>query len=364
DAGAEAGEEPIEVAIAIEVAQVSCGSVAADGFDSHLLRTVGETDLQPVELHELGLAEVQRIRSEMIATIRITPFYQAHPELHGVEDDKLFDAFQSYLRESPEFRCENAEDVLRRYRDIAKRVDHWLPSMFSTLPRLPFGIVSNPSTGLEGGLVAYRQGDLERGVASVMTVDTSDLAAHTTYVMIPFAMHEGVPGHHLQIAYAAENEKLSAFRRRVWFTAFGEGWALYAEKLGIAMGLYSDAYDRFGLLQSEMHRACRLVVDPGIHALGWTKEQAAEFLKQHTLFSDAVIDLQVNRYIAWPAQAVAYKVGEIRILQLRARAEAELGAAFDLRKFHEVVLADGAMPLAVLERRINAWIDSNRRSGE
>ena len=327
-------------------------------FYRYCLRELAETDLEPEQVHALGVAEVRRIWSDLIATIRKTDFYAADQDLRLLDDLQLFAAFRTNILQDPSSRSDDGETVLREYQHVFKMVDHWLPQFFKRLPQLTFGVAPNPSVGRDGGIVAYRQGSLRSGMASVVTVDLSEPRAHLRCFITPLGMHEGVPGHHLQIALAAENEALRPFRRSVWFSAFGEGWALYAERLGYEMELYETPTARIGALASEMHRACRLVVDPGIHWLGWTREQGVEFLKQHTLLSDSSIEDDVTRYIAWPGQAAAYKIGELRIRALRERAEKELGAKFDIRDFHDVVLGAGAVPLNVLERRVNEWIKS------
>ena len=191
--------------------------------------------------------------------------------------------------------------------------------------------------------------------------NTYQLDQRPKYEMITLAMHEAVPGHHLQIALAQEMENQPEFRKDAWFNAYGEGWALYSERLAIEMGLLRNSYDDFGRLTYEMWRACRLVVDPGMHALGWTREQAIQFMLDNTALSELNIKNEVDRYIAWPGQATAYKIGELRIRALRERAEKELGAKFDIRDFHDVVLGAGAVPLSILERRVNEWMSQLRK---
>lgn len=336
-----------------------------EAFYAFALRRHTTTEMTAQEIHETGLREVARIRAEMMAVIRRSDFLQKQPDAAGLDDDALFKRFIEYLRTDRRFYFDDAKELLAAYRDICKRVDAELPRVFRTLPRLPYGVREIPRFMAPNQTTAYySRGDIRSGEAGFFYANTYALDQRPKYEMIALAMHEAVPGHHLQIALAQELPNLPEFRRDAWFTAFGEGWALYSERLGIEMGLYEDPYDDFGRLLYEMWRACRLVVDPGMHALGWSREQAVQFMLDNTALSELNINAEVDRYIAWPGQATAYKIGELRIRALRERAEKQLGAAFDLRDFHEAVLSAGTIPLTVLETRIEAWIAARSSDGK
>jgi prolyl oligopeptidase len=238
--------------------------------------------------------------------------------------------------------------------------------MFGRLPRLPYGVREIPLFMAPNQTTAwYSRGDIRSGEPGYFYANTYKLDQRPKYEMIALAMHEAVPGHHLQIALAQEIDGLPEFRKDAWFTAYGEGWALYSERLGLEMrdpdappssnGLYADPYDNFGRLLYEMWRACRLVVDPGMHALGWTRERAVQYMLDNTALSELNINAEIDRYIAWPGQATAYKIGELKLRELRKMAEEQLGAKFDVREFHDVVLGAGCIPLNVLEARVRAW---------
>ena len=331
-------------------------------FYNFQLRVMTTTDMTAREIHELGLSEVARIRAEMMQVIRRSDFMKSHQGAEKLDDAALFKAFINFLRTDPRFYHTSERELIAGYRDICKQVDGQLPKFFKTLPRLPYGVNEIPSFMAPQQTTAYYQeGDIRNAQAGYFMANTYDLSQRPKYEMIPLAMHEAVPGHHLQIALAQEIEGLPEFRRDAWFTGFGEGWALYSERLGIEMGLYKDPYDDFGRLLYEMWRATRLVVDPGMHALGWSRQQAIQFMLDNTALSELNITTEVDRYIAWPGQAVAYKLGELKIREHRQRAEKELGAKFDIREFHDVVLGAGTIPLNVLERRVNAWIESVKK---
>ncbi len=325
------------------------------------VRVMTTTDMTPRQIHELGLAEVARIRAEMLQVIRRSDFLKQFPSSAGEADDRLFEAFVRYLRSDPRFYHETPEALLAGYRDICKRVDPWLAKLFGTLPRLPYGVKEIPAFMAPDQTTAYYQrGDIRNAEAGWFYANTYALDQRPRYEMVPLALHEAVPGHHFQVSLALELEGLPEFRQEADFTAFVEGWALYSERLGIEMGLFEDPYDDFGRLLYEMWRACRLVVDPGMHALGWTRDQAIDFMLANTALSPHNIRTEVDRYIAWPGQACAYKIGELRIRSLRAEAERELKENFDLRAFHDEVLGAGALPLTVLEERLRAWIEERR----
>jgi uncharacterized protein (DUF885 family) len=322
------------------------------------LHTLAETDISPREIHELGISEIRRIENEMIPLISQTDFLDVHPNAAEQTGDALLRAFNDYLRSDCRFRYEGPEAVVGEYCRVAKFVDGWLPSFFGRLPHLPFGISAAPPQvkGIEA--VQYRMGDLSEGFASSLFVNVSSMDLHRTFEVTPLVLHETMPGHHLQMALARELEDLPSFRREVYFSAFGEGWGLYVESLGLEMGLYRDSYRRLGLLAREMHHACRLVVDTGINALGWPRERAIEFMLDHTALPPDRIDAEIGRYVADPGQACSYKIGELRIRELRREAERRLGSTFDLRAFHDVLLGAGSVPLAVLERRVHSWVNA------
>ncbi len=333
-----------------------------EAYYDHQLWVMTTTDMTAREIHEIGLSEVARIRAEMMEVIRRSDFLELHPEKSALDEEALFGAFVKYLRTDERFYFDDPEALLAEYRNICKIVDGHMPALFRTLPRLPYTVKEIPRFMAPTQTTAYYQsGSLEAGQPGVFYANTYRLDQRPKYEMIALAIHEAVPGHHHQIAIAQELEDIPEFRRDTWFTAYGEGWALYSERLGIEMGMYEDPYDDFGRLLYEMWRACRLVVDPGMHALGWTREEAIDFMNENTALSELNIVTEVDRYIAWPGQATAYKIGELKIRELRERAESRLGERFDLREFHDVVLLAGAIPLPVLERRVNEWIDSVSR---
>ena len=334
-----------------------------DGADyyNHQLRTFTTTNLTAQEIHDIGLSEVARIRSEMLNVIRRSDFLEHNPEARSLDDNALFDAFVNYLRTDSRFYHTSEEALLAGYRDICKRVDGWLPKLFATLPRLPYGVKEIPEFMAPTQTTAYYQhGDIRNAEAGFFMANTYALDQRPKYEMIPLAMHEAVPGHHLQIALARELEGLPEFRKDAYFIAFGEGWALYSERLGMEMGMYDDPYNDFGRLLYEMWRACRLVVDPGLHAFGWSRDRAIQFMLHNTALSELNIENEVDRYIGWPGQACAYKIGELKIRELRTKAEDTLGERFDVRAFHDIVLGAGSLPLTALETRVNDWLESQK----
>ncbi len=303
------------------------------------------TDLSPKEIHEIGLSEVARIRGEMAAIMEQTGFEGTFPE------------FLEFLRTDERFFYDTPEELLAGYREISKRIDPKLVELFGTLPRLPYGVQAVPSYSEKSQTTAYYQpGNLEAGIPGYFTANTYDLASRPKWEMEALTLHEAVPGHHLQLALAGELEDVPEFRKHIGATAFIEGWALYAESLGEDIGLYQDPYSKFGQLTYEMWRAIRLVVDTGMHSLGWSRQQAIDFFKENAGKAEHDIRVEVDRYIVWPGQALAYKIGELKIKELRAYAEKELGEAFDVRAFHDTVLGDGAVPLDVLEEQVRAWV--------
>jgi len=337
-------------------------SIAArDGVDGlayyeSRLRAHTTLPLSADEIHDRGLAEVKRIRGEMEALL------QEHDLPH--KDD--FAAFVEFLRTDPRFYFTDKEDLLAGYRDICKRIDPHMPRLFGKLPRLPYGVKEMPKFIAPASPTAYYySGSLENGVPGYFMANTFRLDQRPKYEMAALTLHEAVPGHHHQIALAQEIDGLPEWRTTLSYTAFGEGWALYAERLGMEMdGIYETPYDHFGRLSYEMWRAMRLVVDTGIHAKGWTRKRAIDYMLANSALTKQNVEREVDRYIAWPGQATAYKIGELLIRRLRAKAEAEHGALFDLRAFHDAILEEGSIPLPLLERRIEEWIAAgpvNRR---
>jgi len=329
-----------------------------EAYYNHQLRVMTTTELTAQDIHDIGLGEVARIRTEMMDVIRRSDFLSdVRPELADADEEIIFAAFRTYLRTDDRFYHDSAEELVEGYRAICKRIDPWMPRLFKTLPRLPYGVAEIPEFMAPNQTTAYyASGNLKNAQPGWYYVNTYALDQRPTYEMIALSLHEAVPGHHHQIALAQEIEDLPAFRQHTYLTAFGEGWALYAERLGLEMGLYDDPYDDFGRLTYEMWRACRLVVDTGMHALGWSRARAVDFMLEHSALSALNINNEIDRYIAWPGQACGYKIGELRIRALRERAEQRLGEDFDLREFHDVLLTAGAMPLPVLEQRVDAWL--------
>jgi uncharacterized protein (DUF885 family) len=309
------------------------------------------TDMTPQQIHDLGLSEVARIGAEMNAIVPTTGFKGTRAE------------FQKYLSTDPRFFYTKAEDMLSGYRDIAKRADAALPALFAELPRLPYGIRSMPAE--EGNNAErYIVGASDGSSPGWFEANTNDLATRAKWHMETLVLHEAVPGHHLQAARAQELRQLPAFRRRAWFTAYGEGWALYAESLGEEMGFYKDPHQKFGNLSHEMLRACRLVVDTGLHAFGWSREQSIASRDHTTAITRDDFRGAVARYVVWRGQATGYKLGQLKIKALRAKARAALGDRFDLRRFHNAVIDNGALPLAVLEQLIDEWIVEEKAKGK
>ena len=301
----------------------------------------------PREIHEIGKREVTRIKKAMDDVIHQTGFSGSLPE------------FVKLLRTDPRFAPVPAEEVLPGFRDIAKRVDPELPKLFAELPRTPYGIREIPAFRGETS-AHYTPGAPDGSRAGFFNANTLKGTTRPRHEMEALLLHETVPGHHLQVARAQELRGLPDFRRNGFYNAYIEGWGLYAESLGDDLGLYKDPYSKFGRLQAEIFRACRLVVDTGMHAMGWTREQAIDYMNENTGRSESFIVAEVDRYIVWPGQALGYKIGELKIKELRAKATKALGAKFDIRKFHNALIDDGALPLDLLEQRINEWIKSQQ----
>jgi uncharacterized protein (DUF885 family) len=307
------------------------------------------TALSAKEIHAIGLSEVERISKKMDATMRATGFA-------GSRGD-----FIRLLHDDPRFYYTRAEDALAGYRDIAKRADAELPKLFAVLPRLPYGI--RAMEAFEGDSAEhYSSGSAENGLAGYFDANTNDLRTRPKYNMETVLLHEAVPGHHLQVARAQELTGLPEFRKHAFFVAYVEGWALYAESLGEEMGFYTDPYSMYGHLSWEMVRACRLVIDTGIHAFGWTRERAIAYLGENAGLNEAFATAETDRYIVNAGQALGYKLGELKIKALRAKAASALGQRFDLRRFHNALIDDGQLPLPVLEQRVDAWIAAEKHA--
>jgi len=317
----------------------------------HRVRHFTTLDIDPQTVHDIGLAEVKRIKAEMQEILKKVDFKGDLP------------AFVEHLRTDPKFYAETPEQLLKETSLVLKQMDGELPKLFGKLPRTPYGIREIPAFIAPRTTTAYYQppaGDGSR--AGFYYVNTYNLKSRPLFEIEALSLHEAVPGHHLQIALQQELTDLPDFRRFSHATAFVEGWGLYSERLGLEVGFYQDPYRDFGRLSYEMWRACRLVVDTGMHYLGWTRQQAIEFMAANTALSLHNITAEVDRYIAWPGQATAYKMGELKIRSLRKEAEKQLGERFDVREFHDVVLAAGAIPLDVLEANVMAYIDARREA--
>ena len=315
------------------------------------VRKFTTSSLAADDIHQIGLVEVARIRAEMSQVIKQAGF------------DGSFEQWLVYLRDNPEFYPKNAEQRMQAAAVIAKKMDGELPKLFGKLPRMPYGLKEIPLDIAEKTTTAYYQrpaGDGSR--AGFYFVNTTLLDTRPLYQLEALTLHEAVPGHHLQIALAQELD-MPKFRRFGGFTVFVEGWGLYAERLGLEAGFYQNPYTNFGRLSYEMWRACRLVVDTGIHSKGWTRQQAIDYMAANSGLSMNNITSEVDRYISWPGQALAYKTGELKIRELRSRAEQKLANQFDVRRFHDKILENGALPLSILEQIIDTWIEAEAAAG-
>ncbi|MDX1539346.1 DUF885 domain-containing protein [Arsukibacterium sp.] len=300
--------------------------------------------LSPRQVHDTGLAEVKRIRAEMQAII------------DQLEFSGSFADFIQFLRTDPQFYPKSEQELLRYAAWLSKQADAELPRLFKTLPRTPYGVVPVPAEIAPKYTTGRYAGASRDDQAGYYWVNTYALNRRPLYEMPALTLHEAVPGHHLQISLAREQASLPDYRRSFYTSAFGEGWGLYAEYLGLEMGFYDDPYTDFGRLTYEMWRAARLVVDTGMHSMGWSRQQAIDFLAENTALSMHNVTTEIDRYISWPAQALSYKLGELTIRRLRTEAEQQLGSKFNIRQFHDVVLSNGSVPLAVLERQVAAYI--------
>jgi uncharacterized protein (DUF885 family) len=303
------------------------------------------TSLTPQQIHEIGLSEVKRIRAEMDKVVASTGFKGS------------FHDFTEFLRNDPRFYFDKPQDLVNAYKVVAKTIDPELAHEFGKLPRNTYGVTPIPDFKAPSQTTAYYQpGAPAVGRPGYYFVNTYNLKARPKWEMEALSLHESVPGHHLQISLGQELENVPEFRKNVGYSAFVEGWALYGESLGEELGLYKDPYSKFGQLSYEMWRAVRLVVDTGMHTMGWSRDQAIQFFKDNTGKTDQDIIVEIDRYIVWPGQALAYKIGQLKIRELRTASEKQLGNKFDVREFHDAVLENGAVPLNVLEPYVKNWI--------
>ena len=316
-----------------------------EDYYAYLVSYYTTLEITPEEIHQLGLDEVARIRAEMEAIIEEVAF------------EGTFKEFLTFLRTDPQFYATTPEQLLKEAAWIAKQIDGQMPAFFGRLPRMPYGVAPVPAhlapNYTTGRYIGSRPGATRGGY---YWVNTYALDKRPLYVLPALTLHEGVPGHHHQISLSQELENVPKFRQSLYPHAFGEGWGLYSEKLGIEFGVYKTPYENFGRLTYEMWRAGRLVVDTGLHLMGWSRQQAVDLFVENSALSIHNINTEVDRYISWPGQALAYKMGELTILRLRAQATEALGARFDLRRFHDAVIGAGGIPLNILEARIAAWI--------
>jgi uncharacterized protein (DUF885 family) len=323
---------------------------AGDYWYAHLVRFHTTLDLTPDEVHELGLREVARLRGDLA---RLQPALGVAGDARAVFDT---------MRADPKFHAASPAALLHGYEALRARVDAQVPALFKRVPQAKFVIRAvEPHRAAASATASYQAPAADGSRPAVFYVNTHDLPSRPTYMMEAVYLHEAVPGHHFQVALAQETPNLPSFRRFGDDTAYGEGWGLYAESLGPQLGLLADPYSQFGALSLELWRAVRLVVDTGLHAKGWTRERAIDYMRANTALGETDIAAEVDRYIAWPGQALAYKVGQLKILELRERARQKLGPRFDLREFHEQVVGSGSLPLTVLEAKIDRWIARTSR---
>lgn len=321
-------------------------------YYEYLVRHFTTTDKTPQEIHHIGLSEVERIRAEMESIRQEVGF------------DGDLSEFFIHLRTDPQFFYDTPEELFEAYLATSKRLDPELVNLFGRLPRTPYGVRAIPDAIAPDTTIAYYMPPAEDGSrAGYYYVNLYKPETRPIWGIEVLSVHEAVPGHHLQISLAMERAELPAFRRSMGVGAYVEGWGLYSERLGYDMGLYQDPYSRFGQLAYDMWRSVRLVVDTGMHYMGWTRDEAIEYFKSNSPKSELDIVNEIDRYIGWPGQALGYKIGQLKILELRERAEAQLGDKFDIREFHDQLLSTGAVPLSVMETELNAWIEEKRIEG-
>ena len=328
---------------------ISAQPGGAEYYDFRI-RQMTTTAKSADEIHNIGVSEVARIRAEMVEVAKQAGY-----------DTR--EAFIEHLRTDPKYYAKTPEELMEKVARVTKIIDGKMPSVIGKLARLPYGIKEIPAETAEGTTTAYyNPGSPDVGIAGFYYVNTSKLDQRPFWEIPALSVHEAVPGHHQQIALQQELDMPDFRKHGAFFTAFVEGWGLYSERLGIEMDLYDTPAKNMGRLSYEMWRACRLVVDTGIHSKGWSKQRAIDFMTDNTALSEANIEAEVNRYISWPGQALAYKMGELKIRELRSKAARELGDKFDLREFHDVVLGQGAVPLDMLEAQVNRWIEAKKAS--
>jgi uncharacterized protein (DUF885 family) len=316
-----------------------------------LIARTTTTDLTADQIHQIGLDEVIKDEAAMLAIAQKLGF----PDLKS---------FRASLKANPKLHPASADALLDAYRGYLKPMQAKLPELFGTLPKAPFEVVAVPAYAEKTSAPAYYQGGTPDGSRpGRLFIDTYNATERNLYAVEAIAYHEGIPGHHLQISIAHELTGLPEFRKYGHYTAYIEGWGLYAERLGKDVGFYQDPYSDYGRLEADIWRAVRLVVDTGVHSEGWTREQMVQYFHEHSNVDETSVQSEVDRYIAWPSQAVAYKIGQLKILELRDRAQKALGAKFDIRAFHDQVIDAGALPLDVLEQRIDAWIAQEQGPG-
>ncbi len=337
-----------------EAIGVSAQPGGAEFYQNRIDYYTTSKDYTAQDIHDLGLREVDRIRSEMNAVIEEVGF------------EGTFEEFFTFLRSDKQFYKTSGSELLKETRDIAKRIDAQLPRFFKKLPRQPYGVKKVPDAiapKYTGG--RYSGSSIEGNEPGWYLVNTYKLESRTLYTLPALTAHEAVPGHHLQGALNQEmGDSIPNFRKNLYLSPYGEGWGLYSEYLADEMGIYTTLYEKFGQLTYEMWRACRLVVDTGIHAFGWTRDEVIDYMSQNTALSIHEINTETDRYIGWPGQALSYKIGELKIRELRKKAEQELGEKFNIRDFHEVILAQGTVTLPILEQQVNKYIQVNKINKE
>jgi len=313
----------------------------------HRAKSFTTSNLTPKQIHQLGLSEVKRIRQEMDKVIATSGF------------DGTFEEFTYFLRTDPQFYMTSADDLMVGYRDIAKRADPELAKLFGKLPRMPYGVIAIPDYAAKSQTTAYYWGGSTKdGRPGYFYANTYALNTRPTWEMEALTLHEAMPGHHLQISLPQELPETHPLLQNLSYTGFVEGWGLYAESLGVEMGFYTDPYSKFGQLTYEMWRAVRLVVDTGMHMFDWDRQKAIDYFASNTAKSQHDIEVEIDRYISWPGQALAYKIGELKFKELRARATKKLGVKFDLRAFHDQLHVKGALPMDILDKRMDQWIEA------